>query len=153
MDSQTNRPPQGRPTEETKKRRAAYILSAANMLAVGYHRWEVKQWLKGFGYKSMGCTRIVRAAQALLVERQRVTREDARGASLEVYQGLVRDKTLPPQVRLQAQQRIDKLLGLEEPTVIHQKVDAKQDNTLHVTYEGDDWRKVPRFSVDAESEN
>lgn len=130
-----------------KKEHARRVIQVSHMLAIGGHEWEIKDMLrKEYGYKHSGSQRIMRAARALLVKQAGTTRVEAKARALDVYQEIVKDKAIPPQIRIQAQLRIDKILGLEEPQQVRQFVSGKQEIT--VKYEGDDWQQQERFSVD-----
>lgn len=130
-----------------RKDHARLVIQISHMLAIGCHEWEIKQMLQDTkGYKRHGAQRLIRAARALLIKQSGTTRVEAKARALDVYQEIVKDKTLPPQIRIQAQQRIDKILGLEEPHQVRQFVSGRQEIT--VKYEGDDWQNQERFCAD-----
>lgn len=131
----------------TKKEHAKRVIEIAHMLATGMHEWEIKQELRTrHNYAKYGAERLIRAARALLIKQSGTTKVEAKARALEVYFEIVRDKSYGPQIRIQAQMRIDKILGLEEPHQVRQFVSGKQEIT--VKYEGDDWQEQERFCVD-----
>ena len=57
----------------------------------------------------------LRCARKTLRQEAAKSREELRAEAYGFYRPVVRDQTVPTIVRLQAQKRIDKLLGLEGP--------------------------------------
>ena len=124
------------------------------MMATGYRGWEIKKKLRDeYGYRKSGHQRIFTAAKAHLQMLSGKSKEDHKLSALHVYQEIVR-KTLDDDLRIKAQMRIDKILGLEEPQLVHQTVKGTQPIT--VKYVGDEWRTAlppTRFEVVATNGN
>ena len=102
----------------------------------------------GYGYKRT--ERFLSLANKLQLAKMNRDREEFRSQSVEFYEKVAMDEKEAAIVRLKAQERIDKLLGLEAPSQVHQKVTAKVDSKLVIQFEGDDWAKLPRFDVATE---
>lgn len=76
-----------------------------------------------------------RARQQLLAELAR-TKEDMRASSLAFYQSVIGDDTTVRKDQIKAQERIDKLLGLEAPA--EQNINVKGQTTAVIEYEATD---------------
>ena len=108
---------------------------AAEMLSKGYYKHQIKKAFRekfDIGHKQ---TQIyITRARKMLVELAGEDREELLGRSLSLYRSFVKDETQDARMRLLAQQRIDKLLGLEQPIQQNLFVSGKSEQVVRVEY-------------------
>lgn len=87
------------------------------LLIRALHGGQIKQALRAkYGPLSHAtCGRYVSRARHVMVEEMGMSRDEARGQALERYEAVIRDKAADHYDRIRAQERIDKILGLETP--------------------------------------
>lgn len=116
----------------TQKDYLTRIRLVADMLARGYRKADIKTICRkkfGVGYRTV--ENYIRRAKGFLLKELSTTREDQKARALDLYRGVLRDSSgnITVRERLLAQQRIDKILGLEEPLTIHQQGIMKHEHT------------------------
>jgi len=90
------------------------IRLVADLLALGYFKAQIKQTvISRYGVTARTAERYLSRAREMLREYTEEDIEDHRGKALKVYWGVVRDPAATPMEKVRAQQRIDKILGLE----------------------------------------
>ena len=97
-----------------------YVTEAARLFSEGLLKHEVREgMIKKYGLRAASIRRYISHAQKLLIMRSGISKDQHRGEALEWYYSCIRDPRTPRAVALKARERIDKILGLEGPTVIH----------------------------------
>jgi hypothetical protein len=109
---------QGRPPTITEE----LIPLVAKMLACDFRTWEIKQALREKTQKpdlsARSCQTAIRKAQTLLAVEWGKTPEEHKRTSLHFYAELARDESTPAAVRIKARERIDRIMGLEAPSIV-----------------------------------
>lgn len=116
----------------TKKDYLSRVRLVADMMARGYRKADIKTICrKRFGVCYRTVENYIRRARKFLLSELATTREDQKARALDLYRGVIRDSSgnVTVRERLIAQQRIDKILGLEEPLTIHQQGIMKHEHT------------------------
>jgi len=114
----------------TRKEHDERVAVCADMLARGFRNGAIKRRVAAFyGCSPRSVERYLRRARDRLCEELdgEGGREEHRARSLDQYRMLLRDDGTTPVVRLKAQERIDKILGLEAPAEVRQEVYGKVD--------------------------
>jgi len=102
------------------------VTAARNMLLHGYFPHQIKQGLrKRFGMSKRAADSYLQKARAWIVYDTRMTKEDLRADAISVYKGIVQNPDAKDSDRIKAQERIDKLLGLEVPVIVKQQIEAR----------------------------
>ncbi len=87
------------------------------MLLMRYSKAEIKQSIsRKYGIKHRMVNRYVRRAQDIMLAESRQDRSDHVAEAYGFYLAITKNKEASDRDRLRAQERIDKLLGLESPT-------------------------------------
>lgn len=115
---------------------------------------ELREW---FGDKlpSTLCERIISCARRKITSLYRVDPMEFKGSSIEFYQSVIRNPRISVQCKLTAQERLDKLLGLEtmsidNPAVYAAKVAAAM-KAADGTVSGSDVTDVDEEEANAKS--
>ena len=113
----------------TRKEHDERVAICADMLARGFRNGAIKRRVAAFfDCSPRSVERYLRRARDRLVEElNEGDREEHRARALDQYRMLLRDDGTTPVVRLKAQERIDKILGLEAPAETRQEVYGKVD--------------------------
>ena len=120
-------------TRPTQKDHISRLRMVADMLARGYRKADIKTVCKTrFGVCYRTVENYIRRARKMLLTELSTTREEQKARALDLYRGVTRDTTgaVTVRERLLAQQRIDKILGLEEPLQIHQQGMMKHEHSV-----------------------
>ena len=113
----------------TRKEHDERVAVCADMLARGFRNGAIKRRVAAFyDISPRTVERYLRRARDRLVEElEEGGRDEHRARSLDQYRMLLRDDGTTPVIRLKAQERIDKILGLEAPAEVRQEVYGKVD--------------------------
>jgi hypothetical protein len=112
------------------KKHTQRIRTAKGLIERGLYDWEIKLLLsEKFECSKRTVERYIFKARALCRKDTGKDRESLRHDAIAFYKSVVSDMHVSPKDRLKAQERIDKLLGLEQPTVIHQRVEGQVTHT------------------------
>lgn len=113
----------------TRKEHDERVAVCADMLARGFRNGAIKRRVAAFySCSPRSVERYLRRARDRLVEElNEGDRETHRARSLDQYRMLLRDDSSSAVVRLKAQERIDRILGLEAPAEVRQEVYGKVD--------------------------
>jgi hypothetical protein len=115
IDPQPQQPPKmGRPPKVTDE----LVTMAEVMLARRCHKSEVKAALKAKGLSARSCEKAITLAKARLVEATDKLPSDHKNEAYRFYDSVLRDPFASTVSKVKAQERIDKLLGLESPLVL-----------------------------------
>jgi len=129
------------------------VKRCVDLLVNGTYKHEIKRQLKvEYGVSTGTVERYLHRARTILVTELEKDRSFARGESLSFYRKILEDPMADPELKLKARERIDKLLGLNEPTLVHQHVSGGTHDKLTVEYVNDDWSKE-RFDISVGNEN
>ena len=106
----------------TRKVHSQRVLQAKRLIERGWYDGEIKIAIA----EKEGCSRrtverYIALARKMIQASTGRSVEELRRDAIAVYRGVVR-KSTDDKNRLRAQERIDKLLGLEAPAVVHQEV-------------------------------
>ncbi len=106
------------PTSKTKKAEIALRVEVVRqMLLLRYTKAEIKQSIAAkYGLKQRQTCRYIRWAQTILRAESKQDKADHVAEAYGFYLSITKDTTASARDRLRAQERIDKLLGLESPT-------------------------------------
>jgi hypothetical protein len=135
------------------KARRDLIVKVSRMVAMHLKDYQIVSWVEenvGMTRKSIK-RRIIPAARALLRRSADAGMGLARETAIDFYGSIVSDETMDIEIRMKAQERLDKIYGTESPQRIVQRVVGKQETTIKVEYEGESWKNAPRFSVEADN--
>ena len=95
------------------------IAACRDMFALGARNGEVKSRVsEQFGISPRTVERYMRRARDAMVEETTRSRTELRAEAAEVYRIILRDETANHFAKMKAQERIDKLFGLESPQQI-----------------------------------
>lgn len=111
-----------------KKQIEERVTIVADMLARGFRDGQIKRRLGAFyGVSSRTAQRDLARARDCLRTALGGTLEDHRANSLDFYRSLLRADSdeVPANVRVKAQEAIDRLLGLNAPMKLNQEVKGK----------------------------
>ena len=113
----------------SRKEHDERVAVCADMLARGFRNGAIKRRVAAFySCSPRSVERYLRRARDRLVEElNEGDRETHRARSLDQYRMLLRDDNSSAVVRLKAQERIDRILGLEAPAEVRQEVYGKVD--------------------------
>ena len=113
-----------------EKKHMARIKMAKGLLERGLYDWEIKLLIaEKEDVSKRTVQRYLTKARQLMRKDTGRDREELRHDAISFYKSIISDQHAQPRDRLKAQERIDRLLGLEEPTVIHQKVEGQVTHT------------------------
>jgi ribosomal protein L23 len=99
-------------TEEVSQR----IEECKDMLLIGMTKSEIKAAInEKYGIEARQCEDYLSEAKKRACERTGKSRKALRNDSYALYMSIATDETAPPLVRIKAQERVDRLLGLESP--------------------------------------
>jgi hypothetical protein len=118
----------------TRKSHLERVRLVADMLARGYRKLDIKLLVKKkFGVTARTVENYLSHARRMLMEELGTTRHEQRAKSLDFYKSILKDTSnANTKERLQAQQRIDKILGLEEPTMVNSKVEHTHEHDVEL---------------------
>lgn len=103
-----------RPTKADHARRLELV---RKLLLARCAKWEIKKVLYAqFGIKARTAERYLSRARDQLLKELDRPKKDHVSDAYEFYVGIIRSKTATAREKILAQDRIDKLLGLEAPT-------------------------------------
>lgn len=126
------------------------VLLCAEMLAQGFYKGQVKKHMRAkYGLSTPQINKYISRARKHLHAQAQADRDEMRGASLAFYRRIARNKNLEMKDRLKAQERVDKILGLEAPTQVNQFVSGKQETKVTVKYVNEEWRNPRLTDADA----
>lgn len=113
----------------SRKEHDERVAVCADMLARGFRNGAIKRRVAAFySCSPRSVERYLRRARDRLVEElNEGDRETHRARALDQYRMLLRDDNSSAVVRLKAQERIDRILGLEAPAEVRQEVYGKVD--------------------------
>ena len=122
----------------TRKEYLARVKLCMDLLGRGYRKTDIKVVVKkqyGVSYRTV--ENYLSRARAMLLDELGTTREEQRSRSLDLYRSVLKDSTSSARERILAQQRIDKVLGLED----HQ-IKVQQPGTISHEHGGLELRIV-----------
>jgi len=113
----------------TRKELEERISITADMLSRGFRDGQIKKRVAAFyGCSPRSVERYLRRAREMLCDELAGVdgggRDIHRAQSLDFYRSVMRADETNHQLKMKAQERIDKILGLEQPVMVHQEVNA-----------------------------
>jgi hypothetical protein len=127
------------------------------MLADGHRKSAIKRALRNqFEVKTARTAeRYVAIARKILCQEGSTSLDELRAYNLEKLRQFLRDPKADPADCLRAIEIINKMLGLNEPSIVHQHVSGKTEQKIVVEYVGDEWRdrveaQMPPFDLNLE---
>lgn len=108
----------GRPAVVTEE----LVAMAASMLAQRCHKSQVKAAVRNAVHdgklSTHSCEKVITLARRRLVEATAIAAQDHRNQAYQFYTSVLQNPHARPLEKIKAQERIDKLLGLESPLVL-----------------------------------
>jgi hypothetical protein len=130
-----------------KKQHFLRIREVARLLCDGNSQYWIKKVIcEKYQVHPRTVMNYIRHARNAMMECMQVTKREMRGRALEFYFRCMQDTEIQIGDKIKVQTRIDKILGLEEPTVVHQQVTGGTSNVIRVEYQ-DEWTQQ-RFNLD-----
>lgn len=110
------------------------IRLVTDMLSRGYRKTDIKLLVRRkFEVTSRTVENYLSHARRMLMEELGTSRHEQRAKSLDFYRSILKDTANANiRERIQAQMRIDKILGLEEPTVVNSKVEHTHEHDVEL---------------------
>lgn len=116
------------PTRKERAERTAYV---ARLWSSGLFKHEVLALAaRKFGMQPRCVERYLCRARRLAVAQTKKPKDQLRGQALQRYLKIARGKDTSDRDRLRALERIDVLLGLEEPRFVHQNIKVAPAETI-----------------------
>lgn len=130
----------------SKEQQLQLIRLIKKMLGMGKYASEIKKAVnQEYGLSTRSVERYITRARREMVKHTKVSLEDHVAEAYYFYRGILTDPESTQRERLRARERIDKLLGLDQPTRTHKKelhldltpkqIQAMSDEELERTYE------------------
>ena len=118
----------------TKLEHRDRIESVRKLLAIRTDKGEIKRFLKKtYGVGARTAEKYLSRARAKLLDETGIPKQEHKAGAYAFYAGMVSDENQEPSIRLKAQERIDKLFGLEAPSklnVTNQDDEVRGENSM-----------------------
>jgi len=119
-----NKMPSRKPTKIEHQKR---VRMCVELLSRGFRDGEIKREVSNrYDCSPRTVERYLRRARDELADELGASRAEHKARSLDQYRAILRNPGgTPPALLIKAQERIDKLLGLESPHKVHQEIEGK----------------------------
>lgn len=92
------------------------VEACEQMIALGRYNGEIKRAMaKQYGISPRTAESYIKKARTAMLNRRGETRDGLQADAMAFYQSIIRDENASNRDKIRARERIDKLLGLDEP--------------------------------------